>query len=354
LKEGIKMEKNQMRMARFTEPYVIRFETSEIPVPKKGQVLLKVLRCGICGSDPTTFKGMHPFCPPPVVMGHEFSRIIAELGEGITDLSVGDRVTVFPHLTCGECDRCRENRSNLCETVKCIGGQADGAHCEYIALDRHMIFPIADTMSFESAAMVEPAAVGYHGAVRANITQDDYALVFGAGTIGIFAMQACKARGAKRVFITDVDVERLELALSLGADGIINQSKESLEEGLTRLCGDTHRIDKFFECVGGKGAVLDQIISIARRGTTIVMIGIQNEGCHVEKLPYLGEHELSLLGSNMYDAQDYKEVIDFMGRNEIRTEGMITHTFKFDDLMEAFDLAVNKKEKFMKIMLEMD
>lgn len=322
--------KNKMKVARLVKPYNLQFEIRDIPFPNKGQVLLKVIRCGICGSDPTIYKGKHPFCPAPVVMGHEFSGIVVKLGEGVTNLSVGERVTVLPHITCGKCDKCKENRSNLCEKVKCIGGQADGAHCEYIALDQHMVYPITDTMSFESAAMVEPAAVGYHGAVRAEITSDDYVLVFGAGTIGIFAMQACKAKGAKQVYITDMDSERLELALKLGADGIINQKEETLEAGLKRLCGGRLKIDKFFECVGGDGSVLNQIISIARRGTSIVMIGIQSEGCHVEKLPFLGEHELSLLGSNMYDAQDYKEVIRLMGENKIRTEGMITHTFKFE------------------------
>lgn len=347
-------DKKMMKLARLTEPYKICFETAPIPTPGKRQALVKILRCGICGSDPTTYKGMHPFCPPPVVMGHEFSGVVVETGEDVTRVKEGQRVTVLPHLTCGHCDRCKEHKSNLCEEVKCIGGQADGGHCEYIALDEQMLYPIPDSMSLESAAMVEPAAVGYHGAVRANLTPEDSVLVFGAGTIGIFAMQACKAKGAGKVYITDMDEERLQLALALGADGVINQQKETVEEGLTRLCGDPHNIDKFFECVGGKGTVLDQIISIARRGTTIVMIGIQSEGCHVERLPFIGEHELSLLGSNMYDAQDYEEVIAYMGENRIRTDGMITHTFKFDQLLEAFDLAVEKKEKFMKIMLEMD
>ena len=346
--------KKEMVLARLVEPGKLQFETAPVPAPGKGQVLIRILRCGICGSDPAIFKGMHPFCPPPVVMGHEFSGVIAETGEGVEKLAAGQRVTVLPHLTCGECPRCLEHKSNLCESVKCIGGQADGGHCEYIALDAEMVYPVPDAMSLESAAMVEPAAVGYHGAVRAGITPDDRVLVFGAGTIGIFAMQACKALGAKAVYITDIDKDRLNLAASLGADGVIDQGKESLEEGLSRLCGGPHGIDRFFECVGGKGAVLDKMISLARRGTTLVMIGIQSKGCHVEKLPFLGEHELSLLGSNMYDARDFAEVIALMGEGKIRTDGMITHTCKFGQLAEAFDLAVNKREKFMKIMLEMD
>lgn len=343
-----------MKLARLVKPYEIRFESVPVPKPTDNQVLLRVKRCGVCGSDPTIFKGLHPFCPAPVVMGHEFSGEIAEVGKNVKTLKPGQRVTVLPHLTCGVCPRCLEHKSNLCETVKCIGGQADGAHCEYIALDAEMVYPISDSMSLESAAMVEPAAVGYHGAVRANLKSTDRVLIFGAGTIGIFTMQACKARGAKEVFITDIDENRLRLARSLGADGTINQREETVSEGLTRLCGDPKNIDKFFECVGGKGIVLDQIIEIARRGTTIVMIGIQSEGCIVNRLPFIGEHELSLLGSNMYDAQDYADVIAFMGEKKIRTDGMITHTFRFDQLMEAFDITVNKKEEFMKIMIVMD
>lgn len=336
------------------EPQKLVVGEGEIPVPKKGEVLIRVKRIGVCGSDPTIFFGRHPYVSYPLVMGHEFSGTIEQLGEGVENLEIGMRVTVIPHLVCGHCTACQKQLYNFCEELRCTGAEADGAYCEYIAMPKEMVIPIPDTMTMEEAALVEPACVAYHGAKRGEITPDDVVLIIGAGPIGNFCMQSCRVLGAKQVIIADMDGERLELAKSLGADGIINVSEESLEDGLQRLCGGHKNVDVFYDCVGEKGTVLNNILSLARRGTRVVVVGVLQNGYNIPLLPDFVQHELRLSGTTMYVPTDYHEMIDHMGHKRIRTDGIITHHFPLKDVISVYDMISQRKEKFFKIMLTLD
>ena len=336
------------------EPQKLVVGEGEIPVPKKGEVLIRVKRIGVCGSDPTIFFGRHPYVSYPLVMGHEFSGTIEQLGEGVENLQTGMRVTVIPHLVCGECEACKKQLYNFCEELRCTGAEADGAYCEFIAMPQEMVIPIPDTMTLEEAALVEPACVAYHGAKRGEITSDDTVLIIGAGPIGNFCMQSCRALGAKKVFIADMDAERLALAESLGADGIINVSQESLEDGLKRLCGGHKCVDVFYDCVGEKGTVLNNILGLARRGTRVVVFGVLQTGYNIPLLPDFVQHELRLSGTTMYTPKDYHEMIDHLGNKRIRTDGIITHHFPLRDVISVYDMISARKEKFFKIMLTLD
>lgn len=324
----------------------------EKPQPGKGEVLLKVKRCGICGSDITIYKGKHPYAKKPLVMGHEFSGIVEELAVDVDSVKIGTRVTVIPHVVCGKCKPCSTEIYNFCEELKCMGAEADGAHSDYVNVSAKMVMPIPDNMSMDDAAMVEPAAVAYHGAKRGEIRPSDKVLVIGAGPVGIFTMQSCKTLGAEKVYIADIDKWRLGLASKLGANGIINVSEESLEKGLTRLAGGTKEIDVFYDCVGEAGKVLDQILQIARRGTRIVVIGVLQKKYDIPHLPDFVQHELRLSGTTMYVPQDYREVIQLMGAGRISTKGMITHYFNLSDIKKVFKMIEEKKEPFFKIMLK--
>jgi L-iditol 2-dehydrogenase len=313
--------------------------------------LIKVARIGVCGSDPTIYFGRHPYVSYPVVMGHEFSGTIAALGEGAKSPEIGARVAVIPHLVCGECEACKNEIYNFCESLRCAGAEADGAHCGYIAMPKEMAVPIPDSMTMDDAAMLEPASVAYHAAKRGEITIDDSVLIVGAGPIGNFCMQSCKALGAKKAYIADLDKERLELAESLGADGIIDVSRESLEGGLERLCGGGKKTDVFFDCVGEKGAVFNDILKIARRGARVVIVGVLQNGYDVPLLPDFVQHELRLSGTTMYTPADYRDMIGLMSVGKIKTRGMITHYFELSQIIEVFDMIKKREKKFFKIML---
>ncbi len=342
-----------MLRVMLTKPGQFEIDQTSIPEPGKDEILLKVVRCGVCGSDPTIYRGLHPYAKKSLVMGHEFSGFVEKLGDNVTHLEVGQRVTVIPHVVCGKCKPCKTETFNFCEELKCMGAEADGAHVQYVNVDARMALPIPDNMSMEDAAMIEPACVSYHGAKK-QVKAGDIALVIGAGPIGIFAMQSCRVLGATKTIIADFDQSRLDLATSLGADGTINVGKESLEEGLNRLIGNYKDVDVFLDCVGEKGKVFDNILKIARRGTRIVMIGVLQNEYHIPLLPDFVQHELTISGTTMYVPQDFRDMIKFMSEGKISTKGMITHHYRLDQIKEVFKMIDNREEPFMKIMLTYD
>lgn len=332
------------------EPGVLVIDEANKPEPGIDEVLLKVERCGICGSDLTIYRGLHPYAKKSLVMGHEFSGTIEKIGENVTHLQKGMRVTVIPHVVCGKCKPCQSETYNFCETLKCMGAEADGAHVNFVNVDAKMVLPIPDNMTLEDAAMVEPACVAYHGAKRGEIKSGDIALIVGAGPIGIFTMQSCKVLGAAKAIIADLDQWRLNLAMELGADGIIHVGKESLEQGLARILGNVKDVDVFYDCVGEKGHVFDEILRIARRGSRIVIVGVLQKEYKIPHLPDFVQHELRISGTTMYVPQDYKEMIELMEKGDISTKGMITHYFKITEIKEVFKMIDKKDEPYFKIM----
>jgi len=345
----------KMYCVTLKKPMVLEEGYIDIPSPGKDEVLIKVKRVGLCGSDAAIYYGNHPYVSYPLVMGHEFAGEIAELGEDVKNLKIGQRVAVIPHLVCGKCSQCETETFNFCEELRCTGAEADGAHCEYKVMPAVMVIPIPDNLSMDDAALIEPACVAYHAAKRGEIKKDDIALVVGAGPIGIFTMQSVKALGASRVYVADIDEKRLSLAQSLGADGIINAKEEKIGEGLTKLLGNPKEVNVFFDCVGQKGEVLEEIILMAKRGSRVVMVGVLQMGYDIPHLPDFVQHELRLSGTTMYVPQDYREMIEHLSNGRIHTQGMITHYFPITDIIKVFkDYVEGKKEYFFKIMFTLD
>lgn len=341
-----------MRKIVLNAPYNMSLTECDAPVPAKDEVRIAVKRIGICGSDPTIYRGLHPYVSYPLVPGHEISGVIDMVGENVSSARIGERVTVIPHLVCGECDVCKTKTYNFCENLRCTGAEADGAMCDYFCISSEMAIAIPEGMSIDDAALVEPACVAYHGAKRASLTCEDKVLVVGAGPIGVFCMQSCFALGAKRVYIADMDAERLKIAESLGASGTIDVSKTDLSEGLKALGED--KITVYFDCVGEKGIVLNNILSIAHRGSRIVIIGVLQNGYNVPKLPDFVQHELSLFGTTMYVPVDYYEMIDLMSKGIVKTKGMISHRFKLEDIPDVLDMLDKRKEKTFKILIDVN
>lgn len=329
-------------------------DASEPPFPGPGEVKIRVASVGICGSDISAYYGRHPYISCPIVLGHEFAGVIEQVGDSAGSLKVGERCTVVPHLKCGVCPACQSGRYNHCGELKVMGAQADGAFTRYINVPAEMAIPVPDSVSTDQAALVEPGAVGYHAAKRANPTSDETVVVFGAGPIGMFTIQSVRALGARKVLIVDRDSDRLSLAAKLGVDGVIDLSAESLDEGLDRLAGGTTNVDVFMDCVGFGGDVLNEIIRVARRGVKVVVAGVLESGCKVSLLPDFVEHELTLIGSTMYVPQDFRDVLKLMAEDKISTEGMVTHSACLSDVESVYRMIDSKSEKFFKIVLRIE
>jgi L-iditol 2-dehydrogenase len=193
--------------------------------------------------------------------------------------------------------------------------------------------------------------VAYHGAKRGQIEKGDRVLIVGAGPIGAFCLQSVKALGASAVYIADMDPWRLDIAKKLGADGVIDVSKQTIAEGLQKLCGGSMNIDLYYDCVGEKGRVLNDILLMAKRGSRIVVIGVLQNEYKIPNLPDFVQHELRLSGTTMYVPQDYREMMELMIKGTITTKGIVSHHFSLEEVPKVLEMQDKHTENSFKIVL---
>jgi len=324
--------------------------SGEVSVPSAGagQVVVKIASSGICGSDIHAYYNKHPFISLPIVTGHEFSGTIAEVGEGVTDLTVGDRVTVMPQVYCEECINCKSGRYNICTTLKVIGCQTPGASQELLAVDAKLVLKLPDDMSFDVGAMLEPIAVGVHACRRAGGVQNKKVLVLGAGTIGNFAAQAAKALGAESVMITDMINPRLELAKKCGIDHTVNIAEQDLPAEILKNFGEDGA-DLIIECVGLQSAI-DQAINIGRKGSDIVVAGVYGDHTTVN-MGLVQDKELNLIGTLMYTKQDWLDTIRFVTEKNIVPEPLISARYPLAELAKAYKHIEENKDTVLKVLI---
>jgi L-iditol 2-dehydrogenase len=211
-----------MLQAVMVNPGEIKFQ--DVPVPSVGpdQVLVKIKRIGVCGSDIHVFHGQHPYVTYPLTQGHEVSGQIERLGEHVTGLSIGQKVTIEPQVTCGECHPCRHGKYNLCENLKVMVSRRPAPPASISQLTLLRLQPLPDTLSFDEGAMIEPLAVTVHAVRQARDISGSKVAVLGAGPIGILLTQSLKALGASEVMVTDISDFRLKIAKTCGADYVYN------------------------------------------------------------------------------------------------------------------------------------
>lgn len=251
-----------------------------IPTPKDDEVLVKLEYVGICGSD------MHYYetgaigdyvVKPPFVLGHEPGGTVVEVGKNVKHLKVGDRVALEPGKTCGHCEFCREGKYNLCPDVVFFATPpVDGVFQEYVAHEADLCFKLPDSVSTLEGALIEPLAVGFHAANQGGAHAGQTAVVMGAGCIGLVSMMALKAEGVSRVYVVDVMDKRLDKALELGADGVINGKNEDAIEAVRRLT-DGKGCDLVVETAGTE-ITTRQAIHMTKKGATIVLVGYSKTG----------------------------------------------------------------------------
>jgi len=339
-----------MRQANLIENGKVILQEAEKPTPSAGQVLIKVKYVGICGSDIHAYHGAHPYVSAPIVLGHEMSGEIVELGENVSSLAVGDRVTIMPQVFCGECEACVSGRYNICHTLEVIGCQTTGASSDYFAVDASLVKKMPPTMPYDVIATIEPAAVGVH-AVRRTDIKGKNVVVLGAGTIGNLTAQAALAEGAKAVLISDLSDYRLNLAKECGIEHTVNTTKEDLVEAMKKAF-DGNTGDVFFECVG-IGATVEQAIQHSKKGHDIVIVGVFGKRAEVD-FGLVQDRELRLIGTLMYLEEDYDSTLDYMVAGKIRTDKLISYTFPLESFDEAFHYIDENKETAMKVLIRID
>lgn len=334
-----------------TSPGEITFREVEIPKTGPDQVLVKIKRIGVCGSDIHVYHGEHPYTSYPVTQGHEVSGKIVELGEYVKDLKVGQRVTIEPQVFCGRCYPCLHGKYNLCEKLKVMGFQTVGTASEYFAVDASKVTPLPEGMDYNDGAMIEPLAVTVHAAKRFPEIKGAKVVVLGAGPIGILLAQSVKACGAKEVIITDISDTRLALAKQVGADYAVNTKDKDLGEIMTEYFGPD-KADVIYDCAGND-ITMNSAIQNARKGSTIILVAVFAKMANVD-LAKLNDSELDLNTSMMYRHEDYVDALHFVNEGKIQLKPLQSAHFAFKDYLEAYKYIDVNRESTMKVIVDVD
>ena len=328
-------------------------ELTDLPVPSSGpdEVLIRVAACGICGSDVHGYDGSSGRRIPPIVMGHEAAGIISAVGDAVRNFSQGDRVTFDSTVYCGACLNCLRGDKNLCDNrqvlgVSCGDYRRAGAFAEFVAVPARILHRLPDNLPFAEAAMLEAVAVAIHAVSLAPVDANTTALVIGAGTIGILTLQAARAAGCKKVFVTDVDQDRLNLAKQLGATETL-LSDDSLHSRILQLTYN-QGVDLALECVGCNETVA-AAIDAARKGGTVVLVGniAPNVNLPLQKVV---TRQIRLQGS-CASSGEYPRAIELLASGAIKVKPLITAIAPLEDGASWFERLHNREPNLLKVVL---
>ena len=338
-----------MLQAVMVKPGQIEFKQVEQPKPGAKDVLVKIKNIGVCGSDIHVYHGLHPYTSYPVVQGHEVAGVVAEVGAQVTAFAPGDNVTFMPQVTCGVCYPCRHGLYHICDALKVMGFQTGGAAQEYFLVPEHLTIKLPAQMSYEAGALIEPVAVAVHALGRAGMDlAGKKIVVFGAGPIGNLVAQVAKGLGAAAVMIVELSDFRLAKAKACGIEFTVNPQKEDVPEALVKNFGPD-RADLMMECVGVE-ATMTQAVNLARKGTTIVVVGVFGKKPVVD-LGLVQDRELSLVGTLMYQKKDYEKAIELANAGKLCLDPLVTDRFPFQAYLEAYHHIEQAKDQVMKVMI---
>lgn len=340
-----------MLQAVMTNPGKIEIRTVQKPAPAVDEVLIKIERIGVCGSDIHVFHGLHPYTRYPVVQGHEVSGVIAEIGAQVSGFALGERVVFMPQVTCGVCYPCRHGQYHICDQLKVMGFQTNGAGQEYFPVNAGMVLKVPSTVSADQAAMVEPISVAVHALRRGGLAAGMKVLVLGAGTIGNLVAQVARASGAADVMITDVSSYKLDKARACGIPHGVNTAEEDLGAAILSAFGPD-KADLVLECVGTQDTIT-QAVSLARKGSTIVVVGVFGKKPLVD-LGLVQDRELTLQGTLMYQKTDYERAIELASQKALHLDEMVTGHFAFGEYLSAYAAIEAAHGNSLKMMIDLD
>jgi (R,R)-butanediol dehydrogenase/meso-butanediol dehydrogenase/diacetyl reductase len=332
----------------------------EVPEPTAGEneVKIRVKWCGICGSDLHEYREgpmiipqkPHPLTgrTPPIILGHEFSGDVVEIGSGVKNVTVGDRIVVNALIYCGQCFYCGMGEYNMCTKLGSIGLASDGGFAEFVTVPSYATYKIPPEVTYELGTFVEPLAVAIRAVKRARAQVGNTSAVIGTGPIGLLVQQAGVAGGAGKVYAIEPIAERRELAKQLGATKVFDPSEGDVSKQIHALT-DGMRADVAYECVGNQSA-FDTAVRVTGRRGMIVMVGLAIEPLTVPFLRLWG-HEKEITTSQGY-VDEFPPAIAFLADGRVHVESMITGKITLDDLVEkGFKELIERPEKNIKILV---
>jgi L-iditol 2-dehydrogenase len=334
-------------IGRVVEPGKVDFSTYTMNEPDSDQVVVKIVSSAICGSDLHIFKGKHPSAPLPVTIGHEFSGDVIAVGSSVQNIKVGERVTVEPVITCGECKACKTGNYGYCENISYTYRNGDGAMATYITVKADHVFILPSHLSYDTAALIEPLAVAVHAVKRAHIALGEHIMVLGGGTIGLLIAALCRKNGASKVVVVDHSPEKLALALTLGATSVINTSKSDLYSELADITDDG-LVDMSFECVGVQDTLVQAMKGLRKNGLATIL-GIFEDQNVTLPVSLFVSHEIKVQGSQGY-CWDFPTAIELS--KDINLDTLITHTYKLEDLQQALETSLDRTSGAVKVLVK--
>ncbi len=307
----------------------VEITTAPTPQPGPGEVLVRTVVAGVCGSDTHALHGRHPFVTLPYAPGHEVCGVVA----GGSALPVGSRVTVEPDLPCWECKQCRAGRQNICENLRFFGCAHDqGGMADWFTIDARRLHVVPDDLDWPTAALIEPLSTPVHAIRLAGDVRDRTVAILGAGTIGLLLLRVARARGARRIVMTARSAANRERAVAFGADAAVDATAADAVEQVRAALGES--ADVVFDCVTN-ASTMRQAVGLAAKGGTIVVVGVPAGEVSVP-LHLVQDSQIRIQGSATYLPEDYADAMALLREGVVTAADFITAVHPLEDTGAAF------------------
>lgn len=327
------------------------FAVTDLPTPHAGpgELVLRNQVCGVCGTDVHIYHGEPGSADvnPPVVLGHEYSGEVVEVGKGVTGFAVGDHVTVDPNIYCGHCAYCQNGKKQLCPSMEAIGVTRDGGFAQYSRIPASQAFKLEPTVPWEAAAMAEPLACCLHGIDLAGIQVGDKVCVVGGGAIGLLMVQLAKLSGASQIVLSEPNEKRRQVGLQLGANTALDPTRPDAQEAFAQVLGGGANV--VIECVGNVPAV-KSAFQFAGKGATVLLFSVPKVDATFD-LPLFDVYkkELTIKGS-FVNPDTHARAVALINSGKVDFDPIITHRFTLDQLPEA--IAMQMSDASIKVVVE--
>ncbi|GAA4855681.1 zinc-binding alcohol dehydrogenase family protein [Paenibacillus vulneris] len=330
------------------EPNHFAMKEIELPSAAKGEALLRIRRVGICGTDLHAYRGNQPYFVYPRILGHELAAEIVDIGNNPQGLKQGDRVTIIPYMECGTCIACRNGKTNCCTSMSVLGVHQDGGMREYMTVSSDHLLAV-DGLSLDQTAIVECFSIGAHAVRRAAVEKGEFALVIGAGPIGLGVMKFAKLAGAK-VIALDMNEERLSFCKDwVAADYTVNVKNDPVKAIESITGGDLPTV--VFDATGNARS-MEGAMQYVSHGGRLVYVGLVKSDISFSD-PEFHKKEMTLLSSRNANRVDFEHVIESMRSGQIDTDAFITHRASFDGMIDAYESWLKPETGVIKAIVEL-
>jgi len=332
-------------------------EVRQIPDPKMEKdtdVLLKIERVGVCGSDVHYFETGRigsQVVHYPFIVGHECAATVAAVGRGVRHIRVGEQVVVEPAVPCHHCDQCQRGRENTCFHLRFLGtpGQGGGCLCEFLVMPEECCLPTQGKLTLEQGALCEPLTIGFYTVRQSRLPRAADIAILGAGPIGLSCMLCAKAEGVRNCYMTERIPERVQIAAGSGATWVGNPLKEDVVAAILKQ--QPLGMDVAYECAGQQETI-DQAVDLLKPGGRLILVGIPREDRISLSIDKIRRKEITIVNIRRQNGCT-PATMDLVGSQKIQADFMVTHRFRLDRIQEAFELVASYKDGIVKAMIEM-